>query len=404
MTHLHFDCFSGISGDMFLGALVDAGLPLRELSKGLAALPVSGYRLKARAVTRGAIHATKVDVTIHKGLGAPLTLRRINRTITASRLPARVKEQALDVFHRLAEAEGLAHGVHHGDVRFHEVGVLDSFVDVVGGLLGCHLLGVESATASPINLGSGSIETEHGTLPVPGPAVAALAKGIPIHSAGPARELTTPTGLALVRTLARDFVPLPPMRVRAIGYGAGTADPQGWANVLRLFLGETSARHGAGHDLITQLETNIDDMNPQTYETVMDRLYAAGAVDVTLTPVTMKRSRPGIVLTVLVAPEKADEAATVILRETTALGVRMMDVRRRILTRRIEAVRLGRESVQVKVAELGPGEERASPEYQDCKRVADQAGRPVREVMEAVMRAYQREKGAMKSAKGKRQN
>ena len=399
MTHLHLDCFSGISGDMFLGALVDAGLPLRELSKGLAALPVSGYRLKAHAVTRGAIHATKVDVAIHKGLGAPLTLRRINRTITASRLPARVKEQALEVFHRLAEAEGLAHGVHHGDVQFHEVGVLDSFVDVVGGLLGCHLLGVESVTASPINVGSGTIDTEHGTLPVPGPAVAALAKGIPIHSAGPARELATPTGLALVRTLTREFVPLPPLRVRAVGYGAGTADPKGWANVLRLFLGETSARHGAEHDLITQLETNIDDMNPQAYDTVMDRLFAAGAVDVTLTPVTMKRSRPGIVLTVLVAPEKADEAARVILRETTALGVRMMDVRRRILSRRLETVRLGRESVQVKVAELGPGEEKASPEYQDCKRIADQTGRPVRDVLEAVMRAYERRPGAKKKAR-----
>ncbi len=229
--------------------------------------------------------------------------------------------------------------------------------------------------------------------------MAALAKGIPIHSAGPARELATPTGLALVRTLTREFVPLPPLRVRAVGYGAGTADPKGWANVLRLFLGETSARHGAEHDLITQLETNIDDMNPQAYDTVMDRLFAAGAVDVTLTPVTMKRSRPGIVLTVLVAPEKADEAARVILRETTALGVRMMDVRRRILSRRLETVRLGRESVQVKVAELGPGEEKASPEYQDCKRIADQTGRPVRDVLEAVMRAYERRPGAKKKAR-----
>ncbi len=399
MTHLHFDCFSGISGDMVLGALVDAGLPLRELSAGLAALPVSGYRLRARPVVRGAIHATKVDVVIQKGLRAPLTLEQIHRLITKSRLPAPVKAGALKVFHRLAEAEGLAHGVPVGDVHFHEVGVLDSFVDVVGGLLGCHLLGIQSVTASPVNLGSGTIRTEHGTLPVPGPAVAALAKGIPVTSAGPSRELTTPTGLALARTLAGDFGPLPSMRIGKVGYGAGAADPEGWSNVLRVFIGELSQAGLAEQDRVTQIETNLDDMNPQAYDTVMDRLFAVGALDVTLTPVTMKRSRPGIVLTVLAAPEKADEAATVILRETTALGVRMIELRRRILPRRMEAVRVGQETVHVKVADLGQGKAKAFPEYVECKRVAEQTGRPVREVMESVMEAFRTQGGPVKRSR-----
>lgn len=399
MTHLHFDCFSGISGDMVLGALVDVGLPLRELSAGLAALPVSGYRLRARPVMRGSIHATKVDVVMQKELRAPLSLRQIERLIVKSRLPEPVKLGAVEVFKRLAEAEGLAHGVPTGDVHFHEVGVLDSFVDVVGGVLGCHLLGIQSATASPVNLGSGTIQTEHGTLPVPGPAVAALAQGIPVMSAGPARELTTPTGLALARTLVRDFVPLPAMRVTRVGYGAGSADPEGWSNVLRVFIGDMAPAGLAEQDRVMQIETNLDDMNPQAYDTVMDRLFAAGALDVTLTPVTMKRGRPGIVLTVLVAPEKADEAATVILRETTALGVRMVELRRRILPRRVEAVRVGQETVHVKVADLGQGKQKASPEYVECKRIAEQTGRPVREVMESVMDAFRAQGGPVRRSR-----
>lgn len=386
---------------MVLGALVDAGLPLRDLTRGLAALPVTGYRLRATAVLRGAMHATKVDVVIHKAARAPLSLRQIRRMISGSRLPASVKDRAGQVFQSLAEAEGVAHGVGADDMTFHEVGVLDSFVDVVGGLLGCHLLGVKSVTASPINVGAGTIQSSHGILPVPGPAVAALAKGVPVYSAGPARELTTPTGLALVRILTRDFAPLPAMRVTAVGYGAGTADPEGWPNVLRVFLGEVTPVSVHEQDRVAQIETNLDDMNPQAYDTVMDRLLAAGALDVTLSPVTMKRSRPGVVLTVLAAPEKADEVATVILRETTALGVRIQDVRRRLLPRRIETVRLGGETVRVKVADLGKGEKKAAPEYQDCKRVAEQTGRPVREIMEAAMLAYHRRQGKRKEEKGK---
>ncbi|HZS11283.1 MAG TPA: LarC family nickel insertion protein, partial [Nitrospirales bacterium] len=247
--HLHFDCFSGVSGDMVLGALVDAGLPLADLVRGLKRVHAKGYRLRAHRVRRGAVPATKVDVLIANGFRAPLTFAAIKRLIVTSGLPDPVKQRSIDVFTLLAHAEGIAHGVKTERVRFHEVGVVDSIVDVIGGVLGCHLLGIDYVTASSINLGAGTIETSHGRLPVPGPAVAALATGIPVHSDGPPRELTTPTGMALMKTLASQFGPLPPLRVSATGYGAGTADPHGWPNVLRVFIGES----GDGErDTVTQ--------------------------------------------------------------------------------------------------------------------------------------------------------
>jgi len=238
MKHLHFDCFSGVSGDMILGALVDLGLPLAELVRGLKAMNLDGYTLRARRVRRGGMPATKVEVAIRSGFRAPLPVPRIRRIIASSRLPDRVKERSLEVFSRLAQAEAQAHRMAVSRVHFHEVGVVDSLVDVVGGVLGCHLLGADRITASPVNLGSGTIECAHGTLPVPGPAVAALAKGLPVYSAGPSRELSTPTGVAVLGVLADEFGPLPLMRATAIGYGAGAADPAGWTNALRVFVGE----------------------------------------------------------------------------------------------------------------------------------------------------------------------
>lgn len=340
VKQLHFDCFSGVSGDMVLGALVDVGLPLADLAKGLKAVKLSGYVLRAATARRGGMPATKVDVIIKRGVSAPFGLRRIQGLIASSRLPGRVKEQGREVFQRLAQAEARAHRTPVSRVHFHEVGVVDSLVDVLGSLLGCHLLGVDRITASAVNLGAGTIECAHGTLPVPGPAVAALARGLPVYSAGPARELTTPTGLAVLSVLAQDFCSLPMMRPAAIGYGAGMADPDGWTNALRVFLGESVPATLGEQDIIVQLETNLDDLNPQAYETVMARLFAAGAVDVTLAPVIMKRGRPGIVLTALAPPQKADAVAGVVLTETTSLGVRMQEVRRRLLARQMEKVQL----------------------------------------------------------------
>lgn len=391
MTSLHFDCFSGISGDMVLGALVDAGLPLKELARGLKALRAGDYVLRSKGVLRGGLQATKVDVVIRDGFRSPFSLSRIHRVIASSRLPAPVKEQSREAFERLARAEGLAHRVRPSKVHFHEVGVVDSLVDVVGAILGCHLLGVRRVTASPVNLGSGMIHCAHGRLPVPGPAVAALTKGLPVYSAGPARELATPTGMVLLSLLVQEFGPLPLIRPTAIGYGAGQADPEDWPNVLRVFLGEAGPASWAGAQTVLQIETNLDDLNPQAYETVLERLFAAGALDVTLTPVIMKQGRPGIVLSALAPHEKAEAVADLVLRETTTLGVRMLEVHRKVLPRRMRTVRTSGGPVRIKLAEAEDGFMKAAPEYQDCKRIAERTGRPVREVLDDALLAFHRQ-------------
>jgi uncharacterized protein (TIGR00299 family) protein len=404
MRHLHFDCFSGISGDMTLGALVDAGLPLRQLSRALKDFPAGGYRLRAKAVMRGGLAATKVDVVIQNGFRSPLSLRRIQRLITRSGLPRGVQEQSLAVFDCLAHAEGMAHRVTPTDVTFHEVGVVDSLVDVVGSILGCHMLGIQRITSSSVNLGSGWIDSAHGRLPAPGPAVAALARQIPVYSTGPSRELTTPTGLALLKTLAEEFGPLPIMRPTAIGYGAGSADAEGWPNALRIFVGD-SVSPTFGTDTIVQVETNVDDLHPQAYETIMERLFSAGAVDVTLTPAIMKHERPGIIVMALAPPAQAQAVADILLRETSTLGVRMQEMQRMVLPRRMDLVQTASGAIRMKVAELGDGQVKAAPEYQDCKRIADHTGRPIRDVMEDAVFAYRHKtQFKIKNIKGKKKN
>ncbi|MGC3975243.1 MAG: nickel pincer cofactor biosynthesis protein LarC [Nitrospira sp.] len=398
--HLHFDCFSGISGDMTLGALVDAGLPFKELVRGLAALKIEGYRLARKRVERGAITATKVDVLIDKGFRTPLTLAQIARILQKSALPPVVKERSQAVFNVLADAEGKAHGVEPSHVHFHEVGVIDSFVDVVGGVLGLHLLDIQHVTASAINVGSGMLQSAHGALPVPGPAVAALAVGVPIYAKGPERELTTPTGMALLKTVSTEFGLLPSMQVRQVGYGAGTADPAQWANVLRVFIGEEAAASG-GMDTIIELETNLDDVNPQLYDTVFERVFAAGAVDATLAPVIMKKGRPGNVLSVLASREHTEAVLAVLFAETTALGVRIREVQRRVLPRRFASVRVNGQDVRMKLADIRPGVSKAAPEYEDCKRVAERSGRPVKDILDEAMMLYRQQQGAGPRRKGR---
>ena len=387
---LHFDCFSGVSGDMVLGALVDAGLPLARLRAELKRLKLTGYRLEQRQVHRGALHATKVTVAIQRGFARPLTLSRIQKILAASTLLPMVKEQSRAVFDHLAEAEGLAHRVAKRDVHFHEVGVIDSFIDVVGGVLGCHLLGVTKVTASPVNVGAGTIRTAHGLLPVPGPAVAALAKGIPVYSEGPRCELATPTGMALLRTLASSFGSMPVLESAQVGYGAGDADPDGWPNVLRVFLADETASVGRSTDRVVQIETNLDDLNPQAYEHVMTQLFDVGALDVALIPVIMKRSRPGVILSCLVSREQTDAVLEVVLQETTALGVRIQELDRQVLPRRFVTVKVTGGSVKMKIGEVGAGWEKATPEYVDCQKLAVRTGRPLKDVMDEARVAYAR--------------
>lgn len=404
--HLHFDCFSGISGDMTLGALVDIGLSPKALRQGLKALPVSGYRLKVSKVHRGAIHATKVDVVISKVAEKRRSWTQIRRLLSTSRLPPQVKKQALAVFECLATAEGTVHGQNPAMVSFHEVGAIDALVDIVGGLLGCHELGVKTCSASAVNMGSGTIDGTHGVLPVPGPAVAEMAKGYPIYSQGPAMELTTPTGMALLTTLTQNFDRLPPLIPGSVGYGAGTADPPDWPNVLRVFLGtpaltptpfdpSTSSGFRAGSlpggegykaDQVIQLETNIDDMNPQLYDTVMERLFEHGALDVCMTPTIMKRNRPGIILTVLAQPEHAGMLTQLLFRETTTLGVRSQLISRTTLPRSMQTIRLPQGRVRVKTIRVGKTVQHR-PEFQDCQAIAKKTGMPVQDVIDRVMQA-----------------
>jgi uncharacterized protein (TIGR00299 family) protein len=373
---------------MILGALVSAGLSWTNLVDGLKRLRLSGYRLRKREVHRGALPAIKVDVIVQRGFQRPLTLSRIRKILADSTLPGPVKERSRSVFDRLAEAESLAHRVDVTEVHFHEVGVVDSLIDVVGGVLGCHLLNATRITSSPINVGTGSIQTSHGLLPVPGPAVAVLAKGIPIYAAGPRCELATPTGVALLRTLASEFCPLPAMKSMAVGYGAGDHNPDEWPNALRLFLEEESASEAQPTERVIQIETNLDDLNPQTYEHVMERLFQVGAVDVVLAPVVMKKSRPGVMLSCLAAEDRTDAVLEVLFQETTTIGVRLHEVRRRILSRRFVPVTIQGGIVRMKVAEVGAGWEKAAPEYEDCKTIATRTGRPLKTVMEEALLAY----------------
>ena len=386
MKIAYFNCFSGISGDMCLGALVNLGLPLADLSKALEGLRLVGFSLKSRRVKRAGLSATKVDVLVQDGMDRPMTFQDIRRLLQAARLPAVVREDSLRVFANLASAEAAAHRTSLAKVHFHELGIIDSLVDVVGTIVGCQLLGIEGIYSSAMNVGFGTIASNHGRLPVPAPATAHLLTGLPIYSAGPERELTTPTGAALMATLSHGAGAMPAMTMNAVGNGAGSFNPSDWPNVLRVFLGETSS--AAESDRIMVLETNLDDMNPQAYELLMDRLLAQGALDVTLTPVIMKRSRPGIVLTVLTDTVKVESVLRVMFAETTTLGVRIQEMSRRLLAREIVELSTKFGPVRIKVAKGSgrAGTLKARPEYRDCKRLAEETGLPLRTIVREVER------------------
>jgi pyridinium-3,5-bisthiocarboxylic acid mononucleotide nickel chelatase len=387
-THLHIDGFSGLSGDMFLGGLVDLGLPLRTLETGLKSLGLKGYRLRAHQVIRNSLRATKVDVNIRSGFTKPLSLAAIRKVLTKSDLPSSIRSNALRAFQLLAEAEGAAHGQQLNHVHFHEVGVIDSLVDIVGTFLGMAFFEISTVSVSPINVGAGSVSTAHGLLPVPGPAVAHMARGLPIYSAGPTMELTTPTGIALAKTLSSDFRVLPALTPQKVGYGAGTADPQGWPNVLRLFLDTHTGLPSLQSERLIQLETNIDDMNPQLYERVMERLFQAGALDVTLTPTIMKRSRPGIIVTVIAYSQDLHALQSVLFTETSTLGIRIQEMNRTFLPRSSETIRLLGGTIRMKIADLGHGRSKVTPEYRECVTLAERTKQPVQAIIELARRTY----------------
>ena len=382
----YLDCFSGIAGDMLLGALVDAGLDLEILRNELAKLHLDGVSVRAERVKRGGLAATKVHVETardqsHRSLSA------IEQMIDGSDLDRDVRRASLRAFRRLGEVEALTHDVPVERVHFHEVGALDSIADIVGSCAGLHALGISQVQCSPINLGSGTVRAAHGTLPVPAPATARLVEGVPTYSEGPRAELTTPTGAVLAVTLSESFGPPPAMRIAASGYGAGTAEFPDRANLLRVLIGEAEEAD-APPEQIWVLEANIDDMTPEMAGYALERLLEAGALDVTLAPVQMKKNRPGFTLTVLAAPQDRAALAEMMFAETSTMGIREIPARRRALRRTWREVRTSFGRVRVKVAESGGDSVTFAPEYEDCRRLAREHGVPFRQVWDAANRVF----------------
>ena len=384
MKIAYFDCFSGISGDMILGALVDAGVPFDRLQEGLSKLNLDGYTLTASTVLKKGIKATKVDVVIESPELPGRPVKDLREIISESALDLSVKERSLTIIQRLAGAEAVVHNCPVEEVHFHEVGHIDTIVDVVGAVYGLQLLDVGRVLSSPIDTGSGYVRMSHGVFPIPAPATAELLKGKPVYSSGIGRELTTPTGAAIITTIASSFQALPEMRLSAVGYGAGGWDLHEKANVLRVLVGEEVQGYDA--DEVMLLETHIDDMNPQIYEYLIEKLLQAGALDVYLTPIMMKKSRPAHLLSIVTRVEDMDAIKRLVFKETTTLGIRSSKVTRSILKREIREVELPYGKVRVKVSGDKNSVINITPEYEDCKRIAMETGLPLKEIIDLAKR------------------
>ena len=384
MKAAYFDCFSGISGDMCLGAIIDAGLDLSTLETALKGLALSGYKITARKVVKQGLSAVKADVQIIDGEKQEARgLAEITSIIEGSRLPEKVKDDALKVFRKLVAAEGMVHGVSPEAVHLHEVGAIDAIVDVVATVLGLHLLGVTTVYASPLPVGGGTVYCEHGILPVPAPATLELIRGIPTAPSPVEAELVTPTGAAIAAALAREFGPLPAMTVQAAGYGAGDKNFS-HPNVMRLIIGEIEEPEAVlplNQGEIAVIEATIDDMNPEFFTFLGESLLASGAVDYFYTPVYMKKQRPGTKVTVLADVKDTNKIAGQLLRETTTLGCRIRKEQRLMADRDFMFVDTSYGQIVVK---FSPVTKTASPEYESCARAAEAAGVPVKDVYDAA--------------------
>jgi uncharacterized protein (TIGR00299 family) protein len=466
MRIAYLDCFSGISGDMFLGAMVDAGVPQQLLEQTVAALNI-GAKLEISRVKRNSISATKVDVYSHGekdlpremyweqqarqsehsshshessehaldhdrshahstepvallehnyGLQGPATsragavaqhqhqheldhshphehgrgLNEIRNIIRNAAISEVAKKNAITIFEALGTAEAKIHATDIEQIHFHEVGAIDAMVDIVCAAVGAEALGVDEIVCSPLNVGGGTVKCAHGTLPVPAPATLELLKGAPVYSSGIQAELVTPTGAAIVKTLAKRFAPFPPMKVEKTGYGAGTREFDGHANVVRLTVGEARSELSSDipQDMITVLEANIDDLNPQVFGYVMDRLLEEGALDVFGMPVQMKKNRPGMLLTVLCRTEDTAKLTHLIFAETTTLGVRQREEKRQALAREWVTVTTQWGNVRLKVASMNGTVTNYAPEYEDCRRIATERHVPLKNVMQEALQAY----------------
>jgi len=386
MKILYFDCFSGVSGNMILGAMVDAGIDIKALKKELKKLDLHGYSLKVSKVKRKGIKGTKVDVIVDKKKHLHHThYKDIKRLIERSKLPEKIKEDSLSIFKNIAEAEAKIHRTSVDNVHFHEVGAVDSIVDVVGTSICISLLNSDTILSSPINTGKGMVKTEHGLLPVPAPATTEMLKGFPSYSSDIEFELATPTGVGIITAMAKASNTIPVMKTNVIGYGAGSKDFSDSPNLLRIMIGEGYSP--SEQDSITVIESNIDDMNPQFYDHIMNRIFDAGALDVFLTPIIMKKNRPAVKITLLSDNDNVNKLADILLKETTSFGLRMYKTERIKLEKEIKTVKTEYGSTKVKIGKKNGKIINIAPEYEDCKRIANERGISIREVYEKVKSA-----------------
>ncbi len=393
MKIAYFDCFSGISGDMVLGALVAAGADISQLEGELRRLPLTGWNISAEKVQRRGIFATQVKVESHEH-HHHRSLSVILGMIDQAGIAPRAADRAKRIFTRLGEAEAKVHQVPVEKVHFHEVGAVDSIIDIVGAAIGFELLGIDEFACSALDVGGGRVNTAHGMLPVPAPATAELLRDAPTFSTGIQKELVTPTGAAIATTLSTQFAKMPAMNLRAIGYGAGSADLAEQPNVLRILIGDAVGADKKIHwdEPVEVIEANFDDMSPQIYGYFAEKALAAGALDIFSTPVQMKKNRPGMLVTLLAKPADVDLLTDLIFRETTTIGVRTYEVRRRILDRETINISTPIGEIRMKVARMNGTVLNAAPEYEDCQRIAAQKGIPLKQVLAAASFHFEKQR------------
>jgi pyridinium-3,5-bisthiocarboxylic acid mononucleotide nickel chelatase len=383
MKIAYLDCFAGASGDMILGAFLDAGLEMEALTKALKTLPLDGYVLQALREARSHLFGTRFVVDADKNKQPPRTFSDIKNIITNSALSGRVKERSIRVFESLAAEEGKIHACAPEKVHFHEVGAVDSIVDIVGAVFALEYLEIESLYASPLPLGSGFVETRHGAIPLPAPATIALLKGIPVYDSGIKEELVTPTGAALLKGLARAFGPMPPMVVESIGYGVGARSLSDRPNLLRVLLGREEQEIRT--DTVVVLEANVDDANPEWLGYLMERLFREGALDVLFCPVHMKKNRPGVLIQVIGKPHHKELLSEILFDESTTLGVRFRYSQRSVLDRSPAELESPWGIIKVNKVRRSDGSYRLLPEYETCRRIALEKQLPIREIYSWVL-------------------
>jgi uncharacterized protein (TIGR00299 family) protein len=394
MRIAYFDCFSGISGDMVLGAMLDAGVDIESVKRELMKLNLDGYEIRVSKVDRNGLAGTKVDVVVDKEKHIhSANYGDIKKIIEKSGLSERIKNDSIRIFKRIAEAEAKIHNTPIDNIHFHEVGAVDSIIDVVGAAVCIDLLAIDEIISSPVNTGSGTVKTEHGLLPVPAPAAAEMLRGFPFYSSDIKFELATPTGVGIITTMAKEFNLMPLMKTTAIGYGAGSSNFLNLPNILRIVIGETY--NPLERDSVIVIESNIDDMNPQFYDHIIDRLFEGGALDVFLTPVIMKKSRSAVKITILSPNDKLSRLIDILFKETTSFGLRTYRTERIKLEREIKIIETGYGNVKVKLG-MREGEVVAiAPEYEDCKRIAIESGESIKEVYEKIKSAAEKLKSVL---------